>query len=80
MQRRGLFSQLGSYSTAYRSARAMASAGIGARAGFSTSSSVPTNEPVVSVDWLHSNLREPDLKVAPLLSHLVFFKTLFGIL
>lgn len=43
----------------------MASAGIGARAGYSTSSSVATNEPVVSVDWLHSNLREPDLKVTP---------------
>ncbi|WZZ05635.1 hypothetical protein YC2023_091556 [Brassica napus] len=63
LTRRGFFSQLGSYSTAYRSARAMASAGIGARAGYSTSSSVATNEPVVSVDWLHSNLREPDLKV-----------------
>ncbi|KAH0874462.1 hypothetical protein HID58_071824 [Brassica napus] len=67
LTRRGLFSQLGSYSTAYRSARAMASAGIGARAGFSTSSSVPTNEPVVSVDWLHSNLREPDLKLPHML-------------
>ncbi|GFP92249.1 thiosulfate/3-mercaptopyruvate sulfurtransferase 1 mitochondrial [Phtheirospermum japonicum] len=25
--------------------------------------SLPTNEPVVSVDWLHANLREPDVKV-----------------
>ncbi|KAK3010141.1 hypothetical protein RJ639_011798 [Escallonia herrerae] len=25
--------------------------------------SMPTNEPVVSADWLHANLREPDLKV-----------------
>ncbi|KAI4365999.1 hypothetical protein MLD38_021929 [Melastoma candidum] len=25
--------------------------------------SPPTSEPVVSVDWLHSNLRDPDLKV-----------------
>ncbi|KAJ0256645.1 Thiosulfate/3-mercaptopyruvate sulfurtransferase 2 [Hirschfeldia incana] len=64
LTRRGFYSQLGFSSTAYRSARAMASAGIGigARAGYSTSS-VPTNEPVVSVDWLHSNLIEPDLKV-----------------
>ncbi|CAH8355264.1 unnamed protein product [Eruca vesicaria subsp. sativa] len=41
----------------------MACTGIVAKAGYSTSSSGPTNEPVVSVDWLHSNLREPDLKV-----------------
>ncbi|XP_022886413.1 thiosulfate/3-mercaptopyruvate sulfurtransferase 1, mitochondrial isoform X4 [Olea europaea var. sylvestris] len=26
-------------------------------------SSLPTSEPVVSVDWLHANLREPNLKV-----------------
>ncbi|KAL0732058.1 hypothetical protein Bca4012_028152 [Brassica carinata] len=41
----------------------MASTGVEAKACYSTSSGPPTNEPVVSVDWLHSNLREPDLKV-----------------
>ena len=35
----------------------MASTGVVAKAGY---------EPVVSVDWLHSNLREPDLKVTAL--------------
>ncbi|ERN14761.1 thiosulfate/3-mercaptopyruvate sulfurtransferase 1, mitochondrial isoform X1 [Amborella trichopoda] len=34
----------------------------GARATFSTQS-MATNEPVVSVDWLHENLREPNVKV-----------------
>lgn len=42
--------------------RAMASSVAGARAEFTTQS-VSTNEPVVSVDWLHANLKEPDLKV-----------------
>lgn len=41
---------------------AMASSVAGARAEFTTQS-VSTNEPVVSVDWLHANLKEPDLKV-----------------
>ncbi|KAB5547984.1 hypothetical protein DKX38_011390 [Salix brachista] len=35
---------------------------VGTRANFSTQS-LSLNEPVVSVDWLHANLREPDLKV-----------------
>ncbi|CAH2067877.1 unnamed protein product [Thlaspi arvense] len=66
LSNRAFHSQLGSASTACKSTTwargAMASAGVGAKAGYSTSS-VSTNEPVVSVDWLHSNLREPDLKV-----------------
>ena len=41
---------------------AMASSGFGTRSSFSTQS-ISTNEPVVSVDWLHANLKEPDLKV-----------------
>lgn len=40
----------------------MASSTAGKKVEYSTLS-VPTTEPVVSVDWLHSNLREPDLKV-----------------
>jgi len=43
----------------------MASTGVETKAGYSTSS-VSTSEPVVSVDWLHANLREPDLKVTAL--------------
>ncbi|CAH8356237.1 unnamed protein product [Eruca vesicaria subsp. sativa] len=63
LTRTGFYCQLGFSSTAYKSARGMMGySGIGARAGYSTSS-VAANEPVVSVDWLHSNLREPDLKV-----------------
>ncbi|CAI0555505.1 unnamed protein product [Linum tenue] len=41
--------------------RIMAST-LGGKATFSTQS-LSTNEPVVSVDWLHSNLREPGIKV-----------------
>ncbi|KAK3428425.1 hypothetical protein EUGRSUZ_F04458 [Eucalyptus grandis] len=40
----------------------MASAVFQTRADYSTQS-VSTSEPVVSVDWLHANLKEPDLKV-----------------
>ncbi|KAJ7948969.1 Sulfurtransferase [Quillaja saponaria] len=40
----------------------MASSLIGTRADFSTVS-VSTNEPVVSVDWLHANLKDPDIKI-----------------
>ncbi|KAL6206105.1 hypothetical protein ACLB2K_023354 [Fragaria x ananassa] len=40
----------------------MASTVAGVKADFSTQSA-STNEPVVSVDWLHANLKEPDLKV-----------------
>lgn len=43
----------------------MASTGVETKAGYSTSS-ISTSEPVVSVDWLHTNLREPGLKVTAL--------------
>ncbi|KAD2804536.1 hypothetical protein E3N88_37913 [Mikania micrantha] len=39
----------------------MAAAMAGSTASFSTRT-MSTGEPVVSVDWLHANLREPDLK------------------
>lgn len=35
---------------------------VGSKASISTHS-MSTNEPVVSVDWLHANLKEPDMKV-----------------
>ncbi|KAK8483937.1 hypothetical protein V6N12_044405 [Hibiscus sabdariffa] len=50
------------YKTSGRPPLLMASAAIDARTNFSTQS-LSTNDPVVSVDWLHANLREPDLKV-----------------
>ncbi|KFK42300.1 hypothetical protein AALP_AA2G238100 [Arabis alpina] len=67
LSKRAFYSQLsGSGSTVYNSTswarRAMASTGVGSKVGYSTSSA-STNEPVVSVDWLHANLKEPDLKV-----------------
>ncbi|XP_006347118.1 thiosulfate/3-mercaptopyruvate sulfurtransferase 1, mitochondrial-like isoform X1 [Solanum tuberosum] len=40
----------------------MASSTVGAQPSFSTLA-ISTNEPVVSVDWLHANIRDPDLKV-----------------
>ncbi|KAK6947177.1 Rhodanese-like domain [Dillenia turbinata] len=40
----------------------VASSDLGSKASFSTQT-MSTSEPVVSVDWLHSNLREPDMKV-----------------
>ncbi|GAU48895.1 hypothetical protein TSUD_98860 [Trifolium subterraneum] len=40
----------------------MASSIVSRRATYSTRSA-PTNEPVVSVDWLYDNLKEPDIKV-----------------
>nr|TKS12478.1 thiosulfate sulfurtransferase family protein [Populus alba] len=40
----------------------MASSVVGTRPNFPTQS-LSMNEPVVSVDWLHANLREPNLKV-----------------
>uniref|UniRef100_A0A5B6YS79 Sulfurtransferase n=1 Tax=Davidia involucrata TaxID=16924 RepID=A0A5B6YS79_DAVIN len=40
----------------------MASSVAGSKVSFSTQS-ISTNEPVVSVDWLHANLREPEMKV-----------------
>ncbi|CAH2037357.1 unnamed protein product [Thlaspi arvense] len=66
-KKRGFSTQLRSpaYSAYKPSAcvgRVMASTGDGPKAGHSTSS-MSTNEPVVSVDWLHSNLGDPDLKV-----------------
>ncbi|PSS05562.1 Thiosulfate/3-mercaptopyruvate sulfurtransferase, partial [Actinidia chinensis var. chinensis] len=39
-----------------------ASSLVDSKASFSTQS-MSTNEPVVSVDWLHANLREPDMKL-----------------
>ncbi|KAA8527190.1 hypothetical protein F0562_008581 [Nyssa sinensis] len=39
-----------------------ASSAVGSKVSFSTQS-ILTNEPVVSVDWLHGNLGEPDMKV-----------------
>ncbi|CAN1157872.1 Thiosulfate/3-mercaptopyruvate sulfurtransferase 1, mitochondrial [Linum perenne] len=50
-----------SYKTSSLIPRAMAST-LGWKATFSTQL-LSTSEPVVSVDWLHSNLRAPDLKV-----------------
>lgn len=47
------------YRTSAQTYCAMASA---TRSDFSTQS-ISTNEPVVSVDWLHANLRVPDMKV-----------------
>lgn len=40
----------------------MASSIVSRRATYSTRSA-PSNEPVVSVDWLYDNLKEPDIKV-----------------
>lgn len=47
----------------------MASSSFGTRAFYSTLT-VSTNEPVVSVDWLHANLKEPDLKVQAFIANL----------
>lgn len=51
-----------SYKTSVRLPCIMASSVIGTKANFSTQS-LSASEPVVSVDWLHANLREPDIKV-----------------
>lgn len=51
-----------SYQTSQWIPRVMASSVVGTRPNFSTQS-LSMNEPVVSVDWLHANLREPNLKV-----------------
>ncbi|XP_022868266.1 thiosulfate/3-mercaptopyruvate sulfurtransferase 1, mitochondrial-like isoform X1 [Olea europaea var. sylvestris] len=40
----------------------MTSSAVASQASFSMQS-LPANEPVVSVDWLHANLREPNVKV-----------------
>ncbi|XP_051135916.1 thiosulfate/3-mercaptopyruvate sulfurtransferase 1, mitochondrial [Andrographis paniculata] len=42
--------------------RCVSTSAVASQASFS-SQSLSTNEPVVSVDWLHANLREPDVKV-----------------
>ncbi|XP_010539576.1 PREDICTED: thiosulfate/3-mercaptopyruvate sulfurtransferase 1, mitochondrial-like isoform X2 [Tarenaya hassleriana] len=61
---RTFYSQPGStYQSSSWASRVMASAGGGPRAAGYSTSSISTDEPVVSADWLHSNLREPDLKV-----------------
>lgn len=66
LQKREFRVQAESYHTTYKASgqpsRLMASAAIETRSNFSTQS-LSTNDPVVSVDWLHANLREPDLKV-----------------
>lgn len=55
----------------------MASSVAGARVDFSTKS-VSVNDPVVSVDWLHANLKDPDLKVHALVaSILLIFLEIF---
>ncbi|KAG5245385.1 thiosulfate/3-mercaptopyruvate sulfurtransferase [Salix suchowensis] len=51
-----------SYQTSQWSPRVMASSVGGTRPNFSTKS-LSMNGPVVSADWLHANLGEPDLKV-----------------
>ncbi|KAJ4829872.1 siderophore-iron transporter Str1 [Turnera subulata] len=51
-----------SYRTFCRVPPVMASSVVGTKVNFSTQT-LSTNEPVVSVDWLHANLREPDMKV-----------------
>ncbi|KAL5543735.1 hypothetical protein UlMin_007519 [Ulmus minor] len=50
------------HKTSYWNPRVMSSSAAGARSDFSTKS-VTVNDPVVSVDWLHTNLKDPDLKV-----------------
>ncbi|KAL5744852.1 hypothetical protein ACOSP7_027730 [Xanthoceras sorbifolium] len=55
-------SHIGYRASSCQAPRVMASSLTGTRVDYSTLS-VPTNEPVVSVDWLHANLREPDMKV-----------------
>ncbi|KAI5674555.1 hypothetical protein M9H77_14919 [Catharanthus roseus] len=58
----GIASSTWSYRTQTRVSRRMASSTATSQAFFSTLST-PTTEPVVSVDWLHANLRVPDMKV-----------------
>lgn len=41
--------------------RVMASSTLGSRAGFASKTSV--DDPIVSVNWLHENLKDPNLKV-----------------
>ncbi|KAL6544640.1 threonyl-tRNA synthetase [Orobanche minor] len=51
-----------SYKTPRTISRSMSSSAAASQASFSVQS-LSTSEPVVSVDWLHANLREPDVKV-----------------
>lgn len=63
LNKRAFSSQLRSaYSPPYVGRVMASSTGVGPKAGYATSS-MSTKEPVVSVDWLHSNLREADIKV-----------------
>ena len=66
LQKRQFHFQSSPSYTAYKASSwvpcVMASSVVGRRANFSTQT-LSTNEPVVSVDWLHANLKEPDLKV-----------------
>ncbi|KAL6538563.1 threonyl-tRNA synthetase [Orobanche gracilis] len=50
------------YKTPRTISRSMSSSAVASQASFSVQS-LSTSEPVVSVDWLHANLREPDVKV-----------------
>ena len=50
------------YKTSAWPSRFMAFSAIETRTNFSTQS-LSTNDPVISVDRLHANLREPDMKV-----------------
>ncbi|CAG7869082.1 unnamed protein product [Brassica rapa] len=63
LNKRAFSSQLRSaYSPPYVGRVMASSTGVGPKAGYATSS-MSTKEPVVSVGWLHSNLREADIKV-----------------
>lgn len=71
MQKKVFYSRLNHTHTTLKTSSSqappvMASLGAGRRAEYSTLSVSP-KEPVVSVDWLHANLTEPDLKVSVLL-------------
>ncbi|KAK4491846.1 hypothetical protein RD792_002624, partial [Penstemon davidsonii] len=50
------------YKTPGSTSCSMSSAAVESQTSFSMQS-LSSNEPVVSVDWLHANLREPDVKV-----------------
>lgn len=69
LQRRPFYSQVGPTYTAPKTTswvpRAMTSTVAGERADFSKRY-VSVNEPVIPVDWLHANLKEPNLKVPDL--------------
>lgn len=68
MQKRTYSVSRGSRFAAQQSCRTfhpMASAVFQTRANY-TAQSASTSEPVVSVDWLHANLREPNMKVSAL--------------